>query len=163
MNKIFKGVRFELLETYNNISDEEKKGILWFVRNNADDEKGDIYFGKRHYGSSKNNIPLNIVTTNDSASVTLIADKIFIFNVAQTFSSKTFVIDLPDETNEHTWTLRFQLSSANPSVIFTAPSGYTLKWANNETPIFNGNGSAYEITFKYIPGVKLLLGVCGEF
>ncbi len=53
MNKIFKGVRFELLETYNNISDEEKKGILWFVRNNADDEKGDIYFGKRHYGSSK--------------------------------------------------------------------------------------------------------------
>ena len=93
----------------------------------------------------------------------LIADKIFIFNVAQTFSSKTFVIDLPDETNEHTWTLRFQLSSANPSVIFTAPSGYTLKWANNETPIFNGNGSAYEITFKYIPGVKLLLGVCGEF
>lgn len=52
-NKIYKGLRFELKNIYNSLSDDQKKGFLWFVRESNDDTKGDIYFGTRHYGSSR--------------------------------------------------------------------------------------------------------------
>lgn len=108
-------------------------------------------------------IPLNIISTNNDSTIDLIEDDILSFSSAQSFTSKIFNIKLTDQTNEHTWTLRFQLSSSSPNISFNPPPGYTLNWANGETPAFTGNGAAYEITFKYLPGVNLILGVCGEF
>lgn len=52
-NKLYKGIRFELKSVYNSLSEEQKKGVLWFLRESNTDEKGDIYFGTRHYGTSR--------------------------------------------------------------------------------------------------------------
>jgi len=106
---------------------------------------------------------LTTITTNDSATISLQLNEIIVFNNAQTFSSKSFNIIAPeDSTKEYTWTLRFLLGDVTPNITFNIPTGYTLKWANSETPEFLPN-KAYEITFKYIPGVNLILGVCGGF
>ena len=67
-NKIYKGLRFELKNIYNSLSDDQKKGVLWFVRESNDDTKGDIYFGTRHYGSSRGDAlteeEINSILTN---------------------------------------------------------------------------------------------------
>ena len=67
-NKIYKGLRFELKNIYNSLSDDQKKGFLWFVRESNDDTKGDIYFGTRHYGSSRGDAlteeEINSILTN---------------------------------------------------------------------------------------------------
>lgn len=103
------------------------------------------------------------ITTNDSTQVSLPLNEIIVFNTTQSFSSKSFNIVAPeDSTKEYTWTLRFSLGDVTPNITFNTPTGYTLKWANSETPEFKPN-KAYEITFKYIPGVNLILGVCGGF
>ena len=107
--------------------------------------------------------PFTIDTTNDSSSINIHPDSVVVLNTAQTFSSKTFNLIAPDGITERTWTLRFQLNSTSPTITFNPPSGYALKWANSEAPEFTGGGKAYEITFKYIPGVNLILGVYGEF
>lgn len=120
---------------------------------------------KSMIGSKQDAAPsLTINTTNNTSAVSVDANTILVFNTLQTYSSKTFnIVAPPDNTNEYTWTIRFQLNTTNPTISFNAPSGYTLRWANNTVPSFAGNGAGYEITFKYIPGVNLLLGVCGEF
>lgn len=120
---------------------------------------------KSMIGSKQDAAPsLTINTTNNTSAISVDPNTILVFNTLQTYSSKTFNIVAPsDTTKEYTWTIRFQLNTANPTIAFNPPSGYTLRWANNTTPSFTGSGAGYEITFKYIPGVNLLLGVCGEF
>jgi len=118
----------------------------------------DILEGKRDIEK------LTINTTDNSENVYINSNEILLFNTAQTFTSKTFTLVTPaDTTIENTYTIRFKLNSTTPTINFTVPSGSTLKWANNETPTFNGNGLCYEITFKYMPGLNIYLGVCGEF
>lgn len=103
------------------------------------------------------------LSTNDTSTVNINPNNIIVFNSTQTFESKSFNIIIPEEINkEYTWTLRFVLGDTTPSITFNTPAGYTLKWANNTVPTFSAN-TAYEITFKHIPGVNLLLGVCGGF
>jgi len=107
---------------------------------------------------------LTLNTTDNSDNIYINSNEILSFNVVQTFTSKTFTLETPtDTTIENTYTIRFKLNSTTPTINFTVPSGSTLKWANNEAPTFNGNGSCYEITFKYMPGLNIYLGVCGEF
>lgn len=102
--------------------------------------------------------------SNDTSEVSIEPNSILVFTTLQTFDSKNINIIAPsDTTREYTWTIRFQLGSVLPNITFNPPTGYTLRWANNTVPLFSGNGVGYEITFKYIPGVNLLLGVCGEF
>ena len=63
-----KEIRFELKSTFDLLNDDEKKGKLWFVRESNDDTKGDIYFGTRHYGSSRGDAlteeEINSILTN---------------------------------------------------------------------------------------------------
>lgn len=115
------------------------------------------------YNIIKNKSTIN--TTNDSNNVILYPNNTVIFNTAQTFNTKTFTINIDDINNniEYIWSTRFLLNSSSPTINFSLPSGYTLKWANSETPEFTGGGKAYEITFKYIPGVNIIMGVYGEF
>lgn len=111
--------------------------------------------------SSQSN--LTILTTNDSDSVDLNADTVTVFNTSQTFTSKSFNMLIPDNrTKEYTWTLRFLMGGSTPSITFNAPSNFTIRWANSTSPTFSAD-TAYEVTFKYIPGVNLLLGVYGGF
>jgi hypothetical protein len=103
------------------------------------------------------------LSTNDTSTVSINPNNVVVFNSTQTFESKLFNIIIPEEINkEYTWTLRFVLGDTTPIITFNTPAGYTLKWANNTVPTFSAN-TAYEITFKHIPGVNLLLGVCGGF
>ena len=51
--KILIDIRFVLKEQYDKLNNEERIGVLFFVRNNNEDVKGDIYFGNRYYGSSR--------------------------------------------------------------------------------------------------------------
>ena len=46
---IFKGFKQVLQSEYDVILNEEKKGYMWLVRENAESEKGKIYFGTRLY------------------------------------------------------------------------------------------------------------------
>lgn len=46
----FKGIKQVLYEAYSGTTADEKKGFLWFVRNDSGSTGGDIYFGSRHYG-----------------------------------------------------------------------------------------------------------------
>ena len=106
---------------------------------------------------------LTVNTTNTTSALDLEANSIIVFNVTQTFTSKIFNIKVPENTSkEYTWTLRFLLGDTVPAITFNAPSNYTLRWANNTAPTYTVN-TAYEITFKYIPGVNLILGVWGGF
>ena len=45
----FKGFKQVLASDYAGFSADDKKGYLWFVRENAESEKGAIYFGSRLY------------------------------------------------------------------------------------------------------------------
>ena len=45
----FKGFKQVLASDYAGLSADDKKGYLWFVRENAESEKGAIYFGSRLY------------------------------------------------------------------------------------------------------------------
>lgn len=169
MANIFKGLK--------QVVDGEfspENGYVYFVRTNDSKTDGYILFNGKKYGTGedliallneKNTILINNITTNNNSSIDLNPDVVNVFSTTQTFTSKTFNINIPtDNTKEYTWTLRFLIGSvsSSPLISFTASNNFTIRWANNETPLFNPN-KAYEITFKYIPGVNLLLGVCGEF
>ena len=47
----FKGFKQVLLADFEALGYEEKKGYMWFVRENAEAENGAIYFGNRLYGN----------------------------------------------------------------------------------------------------------------
>lgn len=49
---IFKGFRQVLQSEYDAALNEEKKGYMWFVRENAESEDGKIYFGTRLYANA---------------------------------------------------------------------------------------------------------------
>lgn len=50
----FKGIKQSFLAAYIDAPLEEKKGYLWFVRENSGNTDGDVYFGTRHYGHFSN-------------------------------------------------------------------------------------------------------------
>lgn len=148
---------------------------LYFVRTNDSKTDGYLYLNGKKYGTGydlvsllnekQNTILINNITSNDENTIELNPDVVNIFSYNQTFNSKVFNINIPsDRTKEYTWTLRFLIGdvSSAPSISFTASNDFTIRWKNNEIPLFNSN-KAYEIVFKYIPGVNLLLGVCSEF
>ena len=86
-----------------------------------------------------------------------------VFTTEQASATKTFNIVAPnDTTNEYTWTLRFKTGNSAPSITFNVPNNYTLRWANNTAPTFNAD-TVYEITFKYMPTLNIMLGVWGGF
>ena len=107
--------------------------------------------------------PLTILTTNDTSPVDLHCNDIVVFTTEQASATKTFNIVAPnDTTNEYTWTLRFKTGNSAPSITFNVPNNYTLRWANNTAPTFNAD-TVYEITFKYMPTLNIMLGVWGGF
>lgn len=102
-------------------------------------------------------------TTNDTAAVTLTANDIVVFTAEQTFSTKTFNIAAPNDTEkDYTWTLRFKTGNAAPTITFNPPSNYTIRWANGNVPTFAAD-TVYEITFKCMPTLNIMLGVWGGF
>ena len=104
-----------------------------------------------------------INTTNDINAVSLSPNSIVVFNNVQTFATKTFNLVAPTVFDkEYTYTLRFKTGSIIPTIVFNAPSGHTLRWANGKTPVFTTD-MVYEITFKYMPGLNIMLGVWGGF
>lgn len=46
---LLKGIKQVFAETYNNTAVDDKKGYLWFVRDDSGSTGGDIYIGTRHY------------------------------------------------------------------------------------------------------------------
>lgn len=52
-NILFKGIKTVLRESFDKLNKTEKIGYIWFVRNDSNDERGDIYLGSRYYGTSR--------------------------------------------------------------------------------------------------------------
>lgn len=51
--KEFRGLEIIFRSTFDSLSEDDKKGKVFLVRENIDDQYGDIYFGSRHYGTSR--------------------------------------------------------------------------------------------------------------
>lgn len=141
-NKIYKGLRFELKNIYNSLSDDQKKGILWFVRESNDDTKGDIYFGTRHYCSSRVNglteEDINSILTN---YVTNEVVEQMIKNATQRIDGGIINSQPTDEPEEPTTEAIGEISENNEIFIneeLLSPGTYTLKYIDgNNNPIDN--------------------------
>lgn len=141
-NKIYKGLRFELKNIYNSLSDDQKKGILWFVRESNDDTKGDIYFGTRHYGSSRGNA-LNEEDINSILAnyVTNEVVEQMIKNATQRIDGGIINSQPTDEPEEPITEAIGEIGENNEIIIneeLLSPGTYTLKYIDgNDNPIDN--------------------------
>jgi hypothetical protein len=70
----FKGFKQLFVADFNALSNEEKRGYMWFVRENAEATEGAIYFGSRLYGNSTN-VDLSNYYTKEEVDATL-AEKV---------------------------------------------------------------------------------------
>lgn len=72
MANVYKGIDLVTQNTYNSTDSNDRKGRLFFVRDDSDNDSAKIYFGNRQYSLSKNEIidiinnALGNISTNSS-------------------------------------------------------------------------------------------------
>lgn len=138
----FKEIRFELKSTFDLLNDNEKKGKLWFVRESNDDTKGDIYFGTRHYGSSRGDAlteeEINSILTNYATNEIV---EQMIKNATQKIDGGIINSQPTDEPEEPITEAIGEINENNEVVIneeLLSPGTYTLKYIDgNDNPIDN--------------------------
>lgn len=138
----FKEIRFELKSTFDLLNDNEKKGKLWFVRESNDDTKGDIYFGTRHYGSSRGDAlteeEINSILTNYATNEIV---EQMIKNATQRIDGGIINSQPTDEPEEPITEAIGEINENNEINIneeLLSPGTYTLKYIDgNDNPIDN--------------------------
>lgn len=138
----FKEIRFELKSTFDLLNDNEKKGKLWFVRESNDDTKGDIYFGTRHYGSSRGDAlteeEINSILTNYATNEIV---EQMIKNATQKIDGGIINSQPTDEPEEPITEAIGEINENNEIIIneeLLSPGTYTLKYIDgNDNPIDN--------------------------
>lgn len=153
MANVYKGIDLVTQNTYNSTDSNDRKGRLFFVRDDSDNDSTKIYFGNRQYSLSKNEIidiinnMLGNISTNSSkkivnfSSTTLSMDPNTYYISSSPLSSLTITLNEPiDNTIINEYLIEF---TVNSGATINFPSN--LKWANGEIPAFE-NGNTYQVS-----------------